>query len=151
MRRACAGGDLDMEDPIMAYLNFSEIQGAPVSPETAPQASELIDAPMATLGALEWSVVAIARKDGLATLSEPSRISIALGTLFGRSRPSPRLADERLEALRRLAVLAWHYGYTIPTEELRAFVAAGFSLDQYELVQDSIGRARGTRIARTIQ
>jgi hypothetical protein len=76
---------------------------------------------------------------------------VAFGTLFGRSRPNPRLADQRLEALRRVAVLGWHYGYTIPTEELRAFLAAGFSLDQYELVQDSIGRARGTRFARTIQ
>jgi len=135
----------------MAYLNFSEIQGAPASLGTAPQAFELVEAPETTLGALEWSVVAIARQDSLASLSEPSRLSVAFGTLFGRNRPNPRLADERLEALRRIAVLGWHYGYTIPTEELRAFLAAGFSLDQYELVQDSIGRARGVRNARTIQ
>jgi hypothetical protein len=149
--RPAPGGDQDMEDQDMAYLNFSEIQGAPVSPETARQTFAVVEAPAATLGALEWSVVAIARQDSLSTLSEPSRLSVAFGALFARSRPNPRLADERLEALRRIAVLGWHYGYTIPTEELRAFLAAGFSLDQYELVQDSIGRARGARNARTIQ
>jgi hypothetical protein len=136
-----------MEDQIMAYLNFSEVQGAP-----APVATPVVElAPEASLSALEWSVVAIARKDGLASLTAPSRLSIAFGMVFGGSRPNPKLADERLEALRRVAVLGWHYGYTIPTEELRAFLAAGFSLDQYELVQDSIGRARATRTARTIQ
>jgi hypothetical protein len=136
-----------MEDRIMAYLNFSEIQGAPVT----ALASVASEAPIATLSALEWSVVAIARKDSIASLSAPSRLSIALGTVFGGKRPNPKLADERLEALRRIAVLGWHYGYTIPTDELRAFLAAGFSLDQYELVQDSIGRARGARTTRTIQ
>lgn len=133
----------------MAYLNFSEVQGAPAP--VVPQTVELADVPGATLSALEWSVVAIARKDSLASLSAPSRLSIAFGVVFGGSRPSPKLADQRLEALRRIAVLGWHYGYTIPTEELRAFLAAGFSLDQSELVQDSIGRARGARNARTIQ
>jgi len=136
-----------MEDKVMAYLNFSEIQGAP----TAVRAPVTADAPAATLSALEWSVVAIARKDGIVSLSAPGRLSVALGMVFGGSRPNPQLADERLEALRRIAVLGWHYGYTIPTDELRAFLAAGFTLDQYELVQDSIGRARGARTTRTIQ
>jgi hypothetical protein len=95
----------------------------------------------AALSALEWSVVALAQRQPLRTLREPGRIAAAFGALFGRSseRGAP---DPRLEALRRVALLAWHHGWKVPTSELRAFLAAGFSLDQYELVQISIARGR---------
>jgi len=92
------------------------------------------------LSALEWSVVAFARRDSLASLREPGRFATALGSLFGRR--DRRAVDPRLETLRRIAVLAWHRGWQVPTSELRAFVRAGFSLDQYELVQASIARGR---------
>jgi hypothetical protein len=55
------------------------------------------------------------------------------------------LANERLEVLRRIAVLAWHYRWNVPKSELAQFLAAGFNSDQYELVQNSIGQARITR------
>lgn len=96
---------------------------------------------------LEWSVVALARRDRIASLREPGRIASALASLFGTAR-SPRLADERLEALRRIAVLAWHHGYAVPVSELRAFFAAGFSSDQYEMLQTSIAHRRPDRNAR---
>ncbi len=134
----------------MAYLNFNEFQAA-TAPAFVPTADIDVTPAPAALSGLEWSVVAMARRDSLASLSTPGRISIALGVVFGGALPNPRLADHRLEALRRIAVLGWHYGYTIPTEELRAFVAAGFTLDQYELVQDSIGRARTARNSGTLQ
>ena len=92
------------------------------------------------LSALEWSVVAFAQRDSLASLREPSRLAAALGSLFGRR--DQRVIDPRLESLRRIAVLAWHRGWQVPASELRAFVKAGFSLDQYELVQASIARGR---------
>ena len=95
------------------------------------------------LSALEWSVVAFAQRDSLASLREPGRLVAALGSLFGRR--DHRVADPRLETLRRIAVLAWHRGWQVPTSELRAFVRAGFSLDQYELVQNSIARGRAAR------
>lgn len=95
------------------------------------------------LSALEWSIVAFARSDSLASLREPGRFAAALGSLFGhRDR---RVVDPRLETLRRIAVLAWHRGWQVPTSELRDFVKAGFSLDQYELVQTSIARGRAAR------
>lgn len=94
------------------------------------------------LSALEWSVVAFAQRDSLASLSEPGRFAAALGSLFGRR--DKRVIDPRLESLRRIAVLAWHRGWQVPTSELRAFVKAGFSLDQYELVQASIARGRAS-------
>lgn len=96
-----------------------------------------------TFSGLEWSVVALARRDRIASLREPGRIATAMRALFGTPRPG-RLADGRLEALRRIAVLAWHYGYAVPVSELRAFLAAGFSKDQYEMLQASIGRGRAS-------
>ena len=98
-------------------------------------------APAPRLSALEWSVVAMAERDGLSSIREPSRFTKALGALFGVRR-SNRLANDELEALRRIAILAWHYGWNVPKSELSAFLAAGFSADQFELIQTSIGQAR---------
>jgi hypothetical protein len=106
-------------------------------PEVAPTA----------LTALEWSIVALAEKDGISSLREPSRFLAALSSVFGVRRPN-RLANDRLESLRRLAVYAWHYHWNVPDSELRQFLAAGFSLDQYQLVQTSIDKARTNRAAR---
>jgi hypothetical protein len=93
---------------------------------------------------LEWSVIALAQRDRIASLREPGRIATALRAVFGTARPS-HLADGRLEALRRIAVLAWHRGYAVPVSELRSFLGAGFSADQYEMLQASIARGRVTR------
>jgi len=57
---------------------------------------------------------------------------------------TPELANERLEALRRMAVLSWHYGFTVPGEDVASFFSAGFSPDQYELMVRSISAAIST-------
>jgi hypothetical protein len=103
--------------------------------------------PTVTLCAIEWSVVAMAEKDGLSSLREPSRFLSALGSLFGTRRPN-RLANDNLEALRRFAVHAWHYRWNVPESELRQFLAAGYTLDHYQLIQSSIAEARSKRAAR---
>ena len=95
--------------------------------------------------------MALARRDRVSSLRAPSRLGRALGSIFGETR-NPRLADPSLEALRRMAVLSWHHGYSVPSHEVRAFLAAGYSPDQYELMVDSIatalaGSRRSTRIA----
>lgn len=124
----------------MAYVNFSETAGAPHNAiaqrdgDTAP----------ARLSGLEWSVVAVAQRDTLSSLNTPGRLSVALGALFGGQR-DPRLADPRLEALRRMAVLAWHRGYAVPVAEVRAFLAAGFTAHHYEMMLASISRGRSAR------
>ena len=118
----------------MGYLAFSEIGGGGAVAERAPAAEP------ARLSALEWSVVAIAWGDRLSSLRQPGRLARAMGAVFGGH--NPRLADTRLEALRRMAVLTWHHGYTVPPHEVRAFGAAGYSDEQYELLVDSIGAAR---------
>ena len=95
----------------------------------------------ARLSALEWSVVAMAQRDRISSLREPGKFASALSSLFGVRRAN-RLANDQLEALRRIAVLAWHHRWNVPKSELHKFLGAGFSLDQYELIQTSIGRAR---------
>jgi hypothetical protein len=118
-----------------AHFNTDEAEevGAPAA----------LSEPAPTFTGLEWSVIALARRDRLGSLREPGRIATALRKVFGTSRPG-RLADGRLEALRRMAVLAWHRGYAVPTSELKAFLAAGFSNQHYEALQASIGRGRAS-------
>jgi hypothetical protein len=125
----------------MAYLNFAEPHDAALASLIArPKA----DPTPATLSPLEWSVVALAQRDRLSSIDRPGPVSIAMGRLFG-GRRSPDLADPRLEALRRLAVIAWHRGYAVHSSEIHAFKAAGFSMAQYELVLASISRGRDAR------
>jgi hypothetical protein len=102
------------------------------------------------LTALEWSVVAMAERDGISSIREPSRFISALGSLFGMKRPN-RLANERLETLRRIAILAWNHGWNVAKSELIGFLAAGYTMDQYELVQNSVGQARAARSRKTVR
>lgn len=89
---------------------------------------------------LEWAVVVLARRDPLTSLDEPGRLSMALGNLFAR-KANPRLADPRLEALRRIAVLSWHDRISASAHELAAFLAAGFTHGHYETLRASIRAA----------
>ena len=104
----------------------------------------------ARLSALEWSVVAMAERDGLSSIREPGRLASALAGLFGISRPN-RLANERLEALRRIAIFAWNSGWNVPKKEVSDFLKAGFTTDQFELLQRSIGEARRDRRRKTVR
>ncbi|HVJ00202.1 MAG TPA: hypothetical protein VM657_14170 [Sphingomonas sp.] len=122
----------------MAYVNFAEPHEAALA---NPIAAPVADAVPARLSPLEWSVVALAQTERLSSINRPGRVASAMAKLFG-GRRNPDLADPRLEALRRLAVLAWHRGYAIATAEIRAFKEAGFTMAQYELVLASISRGR---------
>lgn len=125
----------------MAYLNFAEPAAAfaPVIARHDP-----VDTQQPTLTALEWSVVALAERDTLASLRAPGRVAIALAAIFGGSTDN-RLADPRLEALRRVSVHAWYHGFAIPESEIEGFHAVGFTVDQLELVVTSISRGRSQR------
>lgn len=126
----------------MAYLAFTTWGADTIAAAPRPVADPVPAAPALRprLSALEWSVVALAAKDPLSSLRTPGRMAVAMGALFGDRRRSA-LADPRLEALRRIAVLSRHQGYTVAPTEIRAFVAAGFSEDQYELIVDSLRAA----------
>lgn len=117
------------------------------STDFASEASSIVGAAgmaPARLSPLEWSIVAMAEKDGLSSIRDAGRYARALRNFFGFKQPN-RLANERLETLRRIAILAWHYGWNVPNSELASFFKAGFTSDQFELIQNSLGQARSAR------
>lgn len=124
----------------MAYVAFSEPGGGDVVERAPALALADVSPVSARLSALEWSVVAIAWSDRLSSLRRPGWFARLVGGVFGGH--NPRLADPRLEALRRMAVLTWHGGYAVSPQEVRAFRDAGYSADEYELLVDSIATAR---------
>ena len=122
----------------MAYLARVE-PAHPVFATAAPGVVEDIF-PEPRFSDLEWSIIRLARIDGLWTLRSPTRLRRFFSRLLGRN-PNPGLANPRLEALRQMAVLSWHYGFTVPGEDVVDFIAAGFTLDQYELLVTGITKA----------
>jgi len=127
----------------MAYLDRAStfaVAGA----HAVPAAWAVQDEGSTDFSGLEWSVIALARRDPLSTLDTPGPLARALGSLFGLGRSST-LADPRLEALRRLAVHAWHRGYKLPVSEVKRFLSAGFSTGQYETLLASIATKRVAR------
>ncbi len=125
----------------MAYLARVEPHTAqPVVflPKLVPASAPVAPAP--DFSALEWSVIRLARVDGLSTLREPGPIGRFINWLMGRGG-TPELANPQLEALRRIAVLTWHFGFTVPGDDVADFLAAGFSPEQYELMVHSIRAA----------
>ena len=129
----------------MAYIDFreAELSGSLIS-AFQPRAEPEVQKHATGFSALEWLVIALAKRDSLGSLREPSRIGVALVRLFG-GRGGPKLANPQLEALRRFAVLAWHRGHNVPRSELAAFRDAGFSPNQAEILLESV---LGTRAAR---
>jgi hypothetical protein len=132
----------------MAYLNFREAELSGSLHSALRPIHDAVPAVDQTVrfSALEWLVVALAERDSLSSLRTPGRIGTALARLFGSSER--RLANPQLEALRRLAVHAWHHGHNVPPSELAAFRAAGFSTGQAETLLDNILGRRGSRRAR---
>lgn len=132
----------------MAYMNFSE--GALAGAHAPSPAGPVAAAPLPTdtgFSALEWLVIALAERDRVGSLRQPGRIAGALTRIFG-GRGEPRLANPRLEALRRVAVLARHYGYNLPRSELSALLESGFSKAQAELLIDNVVSRRAARRSR---
>jgi len=124
-------------DRIMAYLDIDDMFAGQLTTRSAAAAAPAV----ARFSPLEWSVIALAKRDGLRTLSAPGRLSRALGALFGGSSATA-LADNRLEALRRLAVYAWHRGFALPQAEIDRFLAAGFSRAHVEALLASVTGVR---------
>ncbi|HEX5182873.1 MAG TPA: hypothetical protein VFW19_06940 [Allosphingosinicella sp.] len=111
----------------------------PKAASASPSVSTLLRLPSGDrLSALEWSVVALAGRDDLASLKAPGRIARAFAALFPRSRGEGD-GDGRLEALRRITILIHRFGAAVPLAEIRRFLAAGFSMGQYVTLERSLG------------
>lgn len=122
----------------MAYLDIDNAFASPAPSRSIERPA--VTAP-AGFTALEWSVIALAKRDSIASLGTPSRLSRALGSLFGFGETS-RFADLRLESLRRLAVYAWRRGHAVPLSEISLFTAAGFTMAQVETLVESVTGGR---------
>jgi hypothetical protein len=117
----------------MAYLAKIETL------DSRPIALPAMGASKPDFSALEWSVIRFARLDRLWTIRAAGRIRRFWNWVLARG--NPELADPKLEALRRMAVLTWHFGFTVPGDDVADFLSAGFSPDQYELMAGSINSA----------
>ena len=122
----------------MAYRSFGApalaLSGGIESSESAPSAPQA-----ARFAPLELEVIALAEADPVASIGPPTRFHRFFERWFGFKLPNP-LADERLEALRRFAVLARVTAGRLPAEEVKRFLAAGFSLLQARALQRRAAR-----------
>lgn len=110
----------------MAYRAFDEWQhaGAAAEPTRSPAADAVWLEPLFT--PLERAVIEVARSDDPISLSRRRPLLRLAEALFG-FRFFTDLANARLEALRRFAILARAKGDDLPQEEIDRFLAAGFS------------------------
>lgn len=74
---------------------------------------------------LDWQVVAMARADGPRSINPDGRFNRFLSDFFGLPF-ARKLANEKLETLRRFSVRAWYWDL-IRTRDLRALMEAGYS------------------------
>lgn len=93
-----------------------------------------------TFSMLEWSVIQASDADDRSTLEEPGRILRAFHGLLGVSRKN-RLANPRLEVLRRMSVLLRSRD-PVTADDESAFRAAGFTDRQLDLLKARRTRAR---------
>jgi hypothetical protein len=86
-----------------------------------------------TFTPLEWSIIRLAGGQDLSSVREPGLLRRFYHWVIGR-RGNRGLANKQLEALRRIAVLSWHFGFSVAGEDVAAFLSAGFTSEQYELL-----------------
>lgn len=118
----------------MAYRNFSE----PTFAGTLP--TSLSDNDAHRLSPLERTTVLLSMHDGRCSLGQARRFDRVIGALFGITRPS-RLADVRLEALRRYAVLLRLEGDAIDPAEAVGLQDLGFGAGQILAVKALLSHA----------
>ena len=82
---------------------------------------------------LEWRVVDIARSDGPRSINPDGRLTKFLREFFGLPI-ARKLANDRLEALRRFCVRAWFWDL-IRGHDVRAVMDAGYtSVDLFQIL-----------------
>lgn len=122
----------------MAYLDL-----AFDLPRTAIAAANPRHDHVSRLAPIERSVIQLARTDRASSLRTPGRIAAALGWLIGWT-PASKLADPRLEALRRYAVSFRLRGDALPAEEADRLIGAGFAAQALDEIRRMV---RGTTAA----
>lgn len=131
----------------MAYLDLAQPGGAATLQFPFAAAPAARETAAADLGQREWMIIRLAREDRLSSLREESEFFEFLRLVFGMQRKRP-LADPKLEALRRIAVLSWHHGYNVSSSEITEFLTAGYSLDHYDAMLAHMGAERAASARR---
>jgi len=126
----------------MAFIDFKDGALHALPAPALARLGEVVARPLDLLNDLERRIVQLARGDGLVSLRPRRKRSWLAQLVLGPQAPSPVLANERLEALRRLAVLTWHHGYQLPVSALREAQQAGYSEAQVGAVIDMVARLR---------
>jgi hypothetical protein len=78
-----------------------------------------------SLSQLDWRVIEIAKRDGPSSIHAEGRLTKFLRHVFGLP-VARKLANEKLESLRRFCVRAWYWDL-IRTKDLRLLMDAGYS------------------------
>jgi hypothetical protein len=87
---------------------------------------------------LDWQVIEMARADGPRSINPDGHFTRFLRDFFGLPI-ARKLANEKLEALRRFCVRAWFWDL-IRTREVRALVEAGYtSVDAFQILTHVAG------------
>lgn len=129
----------------MAFIDFTDAALHALPATATAFGRNIPEAPLAgadPLSHFERRIVELARTDSLDTLLPQRKRGWFARLIFGPQPPSPMLANEQLEALRRLAVQAWHNGYTLPASVMKEARVAGHSEAKIGAVIDFIGRSR---------
>lgn len=124
-------------------MNASALQLRTPAPSPPPASSSTngfdLRCPEIAFSPLEWAVVAVARGDRIVSVRPMGAISLLLGWIFGIDG-GQTLADPKLEALRRISVLAWHR-LTATSAEMSAFARAGYREGHVDLLYRTVERA----------
>jgi hypothetical protein len=94
-----------------------------------------------SLTELEWRVVEMALSDGPRSMNPDGRIGRFMKLFFGIS-VAQKLANEKLEALRRFCVRAWYWNL-IRTKDLWMLLDAGYPSVAVVQILAHIGCRRG--------
>ena len=89
---------------------------------------------------LDWKVVEMARQDGARSANPDGIVASILRTLG--FPVASCLANEKLEALRRFSVRAWHWDL-IRNKDIRNFLAAGYTRNHVLEILSRVSMARG--------
>ncbi|MES1971926.1 MAG: hypothetical protein V4472_05650 [Pseudomonadota bacterium] len=116
----------------MAFIcfNIAPAAGTETVVGERPRAGLILFSP------LERVVIETSLGDGLSSLGEPGKWRRRLHRLVG-VRSKTRLADPRLETLRRVAVLLRHHG-ALSADEADVFADSGFTTAQYRVLRDVV-------------
>lgn len=120
----------------MAYRSHDGLSPAFPANSESPESPE-----RAAFDPFEWQIIGLAEADPVASIGPPTRFTRFFERWFGFARPTP-FADARLEALRRFAVLARVTEGRLPGEEIKRFLAAGFTRLQAQTLQHRAASAR---------